>query len=173
MYTRPALRKRCLVSGPTCKALPTNGTSILSIIGRCLESPNPVVTKKEYKPFERQKKPHTQNKPQVLTILEPVIVTLTVVSGKVKVKLNCLPYDIHEKYFSKGKKPPMMEYIKSLSRLGYPEEKLNQVYESYMRWEDPAFLKKIDDDIDRIWPGAKTKKLQAENRKILKAVKKL
>ena len=173
MYTRPSPRRRYPVDGPMCKALPTDGSSILSIIGRCLATPNPVVTKKEYKPSEYQKKPQPIKQPLVLTTLEPVVVSLTVVSGKVKVKLNCLPYEIHEKYFSKGKKPPMMEYIKSLSRLGYSEEKLNQVYESYMRWEDPAFLKKIDDDIDRIWPGAKTKKLQAENRKILKAVKKL
>jgi hypothetical protein len=173
MYIRPSPRRSYPVDGPICKSLPTDGSSILSIIGRCLANPNPVVTKKQYKTFEYHKKPQPIKQPLVLTALEPVVVSLTVVSGKVKVKLNSYSYDLHQKYFNKGKKPPMMEYIKSLSRLGYSEDVLNKVYESYMMWEDPTFLQKIDADIDRIWPGAKTKKLQAENRKILKAVKKL
>ena len=103
--------------------------------------------------------------------LNPVNVTLKVVGNKVKLKLDLLSYEIHQKYFSKGKKPPLMEYIRALVKSGATEEQLNQVAKSYKKWDSFEYQQKVQDDIQRIFHG-KAKKV-AIGKKILKAVKKL
>jgi len=105
--------------------------------------------------------------------LQPVNVQLKIVGNKVQLKLNCLTQDVHDKYFFKGLKPPLMEYIRALARAGYSEDKIQRVVDSYQKWESSEYLQKIQDDIDRIWPGSKLKKTKTAVKKVLKAVKKL
>lgn len=167
MQKRPNIRVR-FPDQPICSG-PYTGlvARIINDLNKPLVIPTRPVPK-VYVPKEIQL-PLVKSQPRTIV---PVQVRLEVHGSKVKLKLDCLTYDMYQKYFSKGKKPPLMEYIRSLIKAGYSEDKLNKVADSYKKWNDPVYLDGIQADIERIWPGPKVKRAQPQ-RKILKAVKKL
>jgi hypothetical protein len=105
--------------------------------------------------------------------VQPVGVRLLIVDGKVKVKLDTKMYEIQAKYFSKGKKPPLMEYLRALASYGYSEATLNQVADTYAKWDSVKYQQKLDEEMERLWPSTKTKRPSTIVKKVLKAVKKL
>jgi len=137
-----------------------------------MQKPWPDFVPEPKRPIMKPKVYDYKPKKQLSNVIEPVSVNLVVKGDKVKLRLNCLSYEIYEKYLLKGKKPPMMEYIRSLVKMGLSEDKINQVYESYKKWNNKEYLDKLESDINRIWPGPKAKRKEPIVKKVLKAVKK-
>ena len=89
--------------------------------------------------------------------------------GKVSVKLDTLSMGVYDKYFAKGKRPPLGEYIRSLVRRGYTEEQCLKVMDRYKWYEEHQ--EELEEELERRWPSAKGRKAEVV-KKVLKAVKK-
>ena len=75
---------------------------------------------------------------------------------------------IHQKYFSRGKMPPLIEYTRALLKAGYSEDKIDKMYKR-IKWLD-EHDDEIQNEIETMWPGKKVKR--EGPHKVLKAVKK-
>ena len=102
----------------------------------------------------------------------PVCVMLRVneAKGKVTVRLDTLTSGVYEKYFAKGKRPPLGEYVRSLVKRGYTEDQCVKVMEKYKWYEEHQ--EELEEELERRWPSAKGRKA-AVVKKVLKAVKKV
>jgi len=172
MFKRPAIRVReRSVYTPVASV---DGPGIVCDILRKMKDPIPKYIKPEKReyinpPIQKEKPKDTQRKAPI----EPVCVRLVVVGDKIKVRLDTRMYIIQNKYFSKGKKPPLMEYLRALASVGYSERILNKVSNSYAKWESPEYDKKLAKQMEKLWPSTKSKRAQPVVKKMLKAVKKL
>jgi hypothetical protein len=140
------------------------------------ENPERVATiyKKCEDELEKYKKPSLVKKVREYRT-EPIVPVGLVMKvneqkGKVSVKLDCLSLVICENYFSKGKQPPIGEYIRALARRGYPEEKCLKVLDKQTWLKEHE--EELDAEIERRWPSSKGKKA-VQIKKVLKAVKKV
>ena len=84
-------------------------------------------------------------------------------TGKVKVTIEAPLEAMYTKYYSKGVKAPMVEYIKALKKFGYPESVLIKVLEKAQQRESKG--KEMDAFIERIFGkgGGKTSKPKAKS----------
>lgn len=98
-----------------------------------------------------------------------LVIRVNEAKGKVSVKLDTLSMDVHEKYFSKAKRPPLGEYIRSLVRRGYTEDQCVKVMDKYKWYEEHQ--EELEEELERRWPSAKGRKAESV-KKVLKAVKK-
>jgi hypothetical protein len=88
-------------------------------------------------------------------------------SPKPQINLKHLE-SIEEKYFSRGKMPPLIEYTRALLKAGYSEDKIDKMYKK-IKWLD-EHDDEIQNEIETLWPGKKVKR--EGPHKVLKAVKK-
>ena len=148
-FKRPNPRpKRLQTVEAKPEALPTMGNSILAKIGRNMLNPFPKFVPHEKVELIKRERIILKRPSAKTSIINPVNVILRVSGSKVKVRLDCKMFDIHQKYLAKGKKPPLMEYVRALISFGYAEEKINKVVESYKMWENKEFLDKLQADIE-------------------------
>jgi hypothetical protein len=77
---------------------------------------------------------------------------------------------LHEKYYTKCKKPPLIELLRCMSKAGYRSEAMNKAMKTYKWFEDNQ--EEIYEELERIWPSTKTVK-NTSVRKVLKAVRKI
>jgi hypothetical protein len=174
-FIRPAIRTKRPETRPMFQPLPTEGDGILAIVNRAINSPMPPYVKPDRRPvYIHLPTEHHRHTKESYT-LAPVKVYLIVSGDRVKLKLDTLSWHVHTEYFAKGKKPPLGIYLRSLAQRGVSDEQLEKVVKSYKKWEDPEYLRQIDDMIERIWPGksTSTKEKTPQTRKVLKAVKKI
>jgi hypothetical protein len=104
--------------------------------------------------------------------ISPVCMKLLVTGDYIKVRLDTKSHIMYNNYFNKGKKPPLMEYLRALAFMGHSEETLNQVADTYKMWDSKEYNTKLDLEMERLWPSSKVKKASTV-KKVLKAVKKL
>jgi hypothetical protein len=172
MFKRPVIRARKHhVDHPT-PIDPTGPGIVCNLISK-MNMPVPKYIKPEKREYIPPVPPTFEVSKFRTTPLEPVCVRLLIVGGIVKVKLDTKMYALQSKYFSKGQKPPLMEYLRALAAMGYNEAKLNQVSNTYAKWDSPKYQKKLDEEMERLWPSSKAKRRPAPVKKVLKAVKKL
>lgn len=173
MFKRPVIRARKPYVEQPYKPIDPNGPGFVRHLLSKMSMPVP----KYIKPEKREYVPPEIETYEVSKLrshpLEPVCVRLMIVNGTVKVKLDTKMYALQSKYFSKGQKPPLMEYLRALASMGYNESKLNQVSDTYAKWDSPKYQKKLDEEMERLWPSTKAKRRPAPVKKVLKAVKKL
>lgn len=102
-------------------------------------------------------------------IATPFLFEWTVGENGVKFTVNQNPMHVLlEKYYSKGKIPPINERIDLLRKAGYPEKTLNKIVKGHMQAKkDSEKNQKVLDDIFMKFNIKPTKK------KILKPVKKI
>jgi hypothetical protein len=77
---------------------------------------------------------------------------------------------LHEKYYTKCKKPPLIELLRCMSKAGYRSECMNKAMKTYKWFEDNH--DEIYEELERIWPSTKAAK-HSNLRKVLKAVRKI
>jgi hypothetical protein len=172
-FIRPTLRSKVFGPDNYCH-LPKEGDGILAIVNRSMNTPSPHYVKPAHCPIYVHKHSEFKKITKEVETLNPVNVRLIVSSHGVKVKLDTLSWNVYTDYFSKGKKPPLGLYLRSLAKTGATDDELEKVVKSYKKWEDPEFIRRIDDMIQRLWPGkSSSSKDKPQTRKVLKAVKKI
>ena len=173
MHIRPVIRRRTLNNLPF-QTLPTEGDGILAMVQRKMNEKIPPYVKPPVSPVytPSQEQQSYYKKSIMHPIIHPVRLILNVTETGVKVKLDVHSYELYKNYFAKAIKPPMSIYLKALMKAGYTDDKLDQVVNSYQKWNDPVYLDSIQRDIDRIWPSSVKRNIQAA-KKALKAVKKI
>lgn len=164
MYKRPLPRVTPVGPVPHVDIKPTILTEILST----MNDPPPPITHypSTYYVNVRPIKP----KPVFIRKLEPVSVNMRITEDHVHVYIDTLSWKIYTKYLSKGKKPPLGEYIRSLEAAGCTEQMIHKVIREYQWWEENDEM--MQREIERLWPSSKTKKPVQVEKKVLKAVKK-
>lgn len=98
--------------------------------------------------------------------VDAVVVNTTVSkSGKVKVSMGAPMEAVYTKYFSKGVRPPIGEYLKALKKFGYPESVLMKVLDTHQRVE--AKSAEMDTFIEAIFGkgGGKASKPKAKSNR--------
>ena len=108
----------------------------------------------EWDPVETTEVTVTSHKVPVRADAVVVNVTTTK-AGKVKVYVGAPMDDITNRYFSKGIRAPIDEYLKALKRFGYPEETLLKMLEKHQKRE--AKSDELDAFIERIFGKSSTK----------------
>jgi hypothetical protein len=85
-------------------------------------------------------------------------------SGKVRVNIQPPPMMIiHEKYFSKGTKPPIGEYIRALKSFGYSDDVLERVLKHHENL--PKRQAEMDEVFKRVFGSTSTSKASKPKRK--------
>ena len=84
--------------------------------------------------------------------------------GKVKVSMNAPMAGIYEKYFSKGTRPPIKEYLKALKQFGYPDSVLEKVLLNHI--DRPKKQKELDAAFERIFSKYNTKSKPSKPKKL-------
>ena len=95
-----------------------------------------------------------------------VVVNMTASkSGKVRVSIAAPMEVVYNKYFSKGVRPPIGEYLKALKKFGYPESVLMKVLDEHQRME--ATSAELDTFIEAIFGkgGGKASKSKAKSNR--------
>ena len=95
-----------------------------------------------------------------------VVVNMTISkSGKVKVYTGAPMETVYAKYFSRGVRPPINEYLKALKKFGYPESALMNVLDKHQRKE--AKSAEMDTFIEAIFGkgGGKASKPKAKSNR--------
>ena len=117
--------------------------------------------------------PPTPEYIQPETIKEPYIpfadhvqVTMNILkSGKIRIKINPCMYEMYQKYWKNGDHPPQKTMIKNLKSLGFSEQFIKKVENSYKKI--PARVAAFEKCIDRVFnkpsvPKTKQKKKKTE-----------
>ena len=84
-------------------------------------------------------------------------------SGIVRIKLDASIASLHEKYYSKAKRPPMKTVIQAYKSMGFSEEFLEKIKKGFAR--NAVQQKRIEKVIDKIFnkePVKKPKKKKKE-----------
>ncbi len=92
---------------------------------------------------------------------------LNIEGDHVKVHIDGKMGDIYEKYFNKGKRPPLRPYVEALQSYGVPEKNIHKVIDTHI-WRK-KHKDEIQKEFDRLFPTDK-KKSTVNPKKILKAV---
>lgn len=104
-----------------------------------------------------------EEKEKVLKPFGQIYLDLTYTKTKVKVKINYALYNIHEKYYSVGKAPPLKTLIQALKTVGHSDEFLKKIIKGDD--ENKVFGKKI-------WKYLEAKLFKDEKKKKVKVKKK-
>src|SRR6056300_1963476 len=185
MYKRPPLRVR---EEPRPSTRPKPGTFLDTIVNpppttRYVQKKYPVYQKEvylallkrnckelgleykepdipDYVPPQRSKPP---SEPQ-LTFSDKVYMKVRILkSGIIRVKLDASFANLHEKYYSKQKQPPMKSVIQAYKSLGFSQEFLEKIKTKYSKFMEHK--KKVEKMIDEIFnkePAKKPKKKKEE-----------
>lgn len=96
-------------------------------------------------------RPKPQKEPiNVPKTIDHVFVNLKVLkSGMIKVTMSAPMAPIHEKYLSKGVRPPLMEHLKALKRFGYPDWVLEKVVNKHEKL--PEEQKRMEEVIETVF----------------------
>lgn len=86
---------------------------------------------------------------------------------QVKVHVDGKMHDVYQKYFNKGKRPPLRPYVEALQSFGTPEKQIHAVIDAHI-WRK-KHKDEIQAEFDRLFPPDK-KKSTAVKKKPLKAV---
>lgn len=99
--------------------------------------------------------------------MDHVIVKLKVLkSGKVRCNMSMPMMVIHEKYYSKGAKPPIGEHLKALKDFGYPDEVLEKVLKHHENI--PKHKAQMEEVFQRVFGSTSTSKASKPKRKPVK-----
>jgi len=105
-------------------------TYIKNLKKSCEESGAKFKMPKYARPLPAPNKP-IYIKPNIIEYSDDVIVRVNVLKcGKVRVKILAQMATLHEKYFSKAKKPPVKALVAALKAIGYDETYVNNIPES-------------------------------------------
>jgi hypothetical protein len=114
----------------------------------------------DYVPPQRSKPPI---EPQ-LTFSDKVYMKVRVLkSGIIRIKLDASFANLHEKYYSKQKQPPMKSVIQAYKSMGFSPEFLEKIKTRYSKFAEHR--KKVEKMIDEIFnkePAKKPKKKKEE-----------
>ena len=109
--------------------------------------------------------PQTVKEPYI-PFADHVQVTMNVLkSGKIRIKINACMFDMYQKYWKNGEHPPQKTMIKNLKSLGFSEQFIKRVENSYKKI--PARTAAFEKCIDRVFnkpsvPKTKPKKKKTE-----------
>jgi len=92
---------------------------------------------------------------------------LKVEGDYVKVHVDGKMHDVYQKYFNKGKRPPLRPYVEALQSFGVPEKNIHAVIDAHI-WRK-KHKDEIQKEFDRLFPPDK-KKTTVNPKKVLKAV---
>ncbi len=119
----------------------------------------------EYPPKVICKSKNDTNLPKYMDHI-PVKLNVTK-SGKVRVSIQPPPMMIiHEKYFRKGNKPPIGEYIRALKSFGYSDDVLERVLKHHENL--PKRQAEMDEVFERVFGSTSTSKASKPKRKPVK-----
>jgi hypothetical protein len=114
----------------------------------------------DYVPPQRPKPP---SEPR-LTFSDKVYMKVRILkSGIIRVKLDASFANLHEKYYSKQKQPPMKSVIQAYKSMGFSPEFLEKIKTRYSKFAEHG--KKVEKMIDEIFnkePAKKPKKKKEE-----------
>ena len=113
--------------------------------------------------YERPVRPEPKKEPEI-TFSDRVYVKMKILkSGIVRIKLDASIASLHEKYYSKAKRPPMKTVIQAYKSMGFSEEFLEKIKKGFER--NVVQQKRIEKVIDKIFnkePVKKPKKKKKE-----------
>ncbi len=82
--------------------------------------------------------------------MDHVVVDLKVMkSGKIKAYIGAPMAEIHENYYSKGVRPPLIEHLRALKRFGYPDWVLENVVKNHEKL--PEKKKMMEEVIEQVF----------------------
>ncbi len=119
-------------------------------------------------PREQDHKIHVEiekKKPEVWSGFAKII--LKVEDDYVKVHIDGKMHDVYQKYFNKGKRPPLRPYVEALQSFGVPEKNIHSVIDAHI-WRK-NHKDEIEKEFDRLFPPDK-KRTTVSTKKVLKAV---
>lgn len=112
-------------------------------------------------------KPQPVKEPK-LTYGDTVYVKMRILkSGVVRIKLDASIATIHEKYYSKGKRPPSKSIIQAYKSMGFSEGFLEKIKKNFVKKEKEQ--KRVEKIIDKLFnkePVKKVKKKKEEEVKV-------
>src|SRR6056300_1783581 len=122
--------------------------------------------------YERLVKPEPKKEPEI-TFSDRVYVKMKILkSGIVRIKLDASIASLHEKYYSKAKRPPMKSVIQAYKSMGFSEEFLEKIKKGFER--NVVQQKRIEKVIDKIFnkePVKKPKKKKKEEEIVVEEEK--
>ena len=112
---------------------------------------------------EKPIKPEPKKEPE-LTFCDRVYVRMKILkSGIVRIKLDASIATLHEKYYSKAKRPPMKSIIQAYKSMGFSPEFLEKIKKGFAKnAEQQKRVEKLLDKLFNKEPVKKTKKKKKE-----------
>jgi hypothetical protein len=112
---------------------------------------------------EKPIKPEPKKEPE-LTFCDRVYVKMKILkSGIVRIKLDASIATLHEKYYSKAKRPPMKSIIQAYKSMGFSPEFLEKIKKGFAKnAEQQKRVEKVLDKLFNKEPVKKTKKKKKE-----------
>ena len=112
---------------------------------------------------EKLIKPEPKKEPE-LTFCDRVYVKMKILkSGIVRIKLDASIATLHEKYYSKAKRPPMKSIIQAYKSMGFSPEFLEKIKKGFAKnAEQQKRVEKVLDKLFNKEPVKKTKKKKKE-----------
>jgi hypothetical protein len=126
-------------------------------------------------PFKEPKLPHYERPPERLPNIEPelqyadtVYVKFKILkSGIIRVKIDASIATLHEKYYSKCKRPPVKSVIQAYKSMGFSQGFLDRIKQNYeKKVEQQKRIEKIIDKIFNKEPVKKPKKKKKEEEPV-------
>ena len=116
--------------------------------------------------YEKPVKPESKKEPE-LTFCDRVYLKMKILkSGIVRIKLDASIATLHEKYYSKAKRPPMKSVVQAYKSMGFSTEFLEKIKKGFAKHVEQQ--KRIEKVIDKIFnkePVKKPKKKKKEEEK--------
>jgi hypothetical protein len=113
--------------------------------------------------YEKPVKPEPKKEPE-LTFCDRVYVKMKILkSGIVRIKLDASIATLHEKYYSKAKRPPMKSIIQAYKSMGFSPEFLEKIKKGFAKNAEQQ--KRVEKVLDRLFnkePVKKSKKKKKE-----------
>jgi hypothetical protein len=117
--------------------------------------------------YEKPVKPEPKKEPE-LTFCDRVYLKMKILkSGIVRIKLDASIASLHEKYYSKAKRPPMKSIIQAYKSMGFSTEFLEKIKKSFTKIAEKQ--KRVEKMLDKLFnkePVKKTKKKKKEEEVI-------